>query len=139
MPGPVNRWMFVRALFVMATAAAVSAGCRDGGPTTISGPGAYTLRIVNDGQVELRELFVMSSESDSMRVGTLAAGASVSYTGVRAVHEHLLVSATAGGQPVGQHPIEGFVPGFNAVLPAGAYEARLRSDAGGFSVSLAKY
>lgn len=95
---------------------------------TIAGEfGPSALRVTNNGQVELRDVVVLTSDRDSVMIESLKPGAAVSFDRIGAVHETPAVRAMVADRPVALMPVEGFA-GFNRKLPVGVYEIALRAE-----------
>jgi hypothetical protein len=90
---------------------------------------AYTVRVVNDGAVELRDVVVHVSNADSIRASRLAPGASTAVTPVSVVHATPATRATVGGRLRALIPVEGF-DGFNPPLEPGRYTLTIAAGTG---------
>lgn len=97
--------------------------------------GAYQLRVVNAGSLELRDVMILTSERDTLRITAMSPGASALFSRIGAVHTDPLIRATLSGHVVELVPIEGFT-GFNPKLPAGAYIMTLRAEPDGSALSV---
>ena len=119
----------MRPLLASALAALVALGCG----TTTSEPtpvGDFQVRVSNVGDVELRDVAVYVSESDSVRLAVLARGATSDYRAAAETHENPFVRATVSGRELVAHPVEGFVPGWNRVLEPGRYTVTIAAVPG---------
>ncbi len=92
--------------------------------------GDYLVRVSNVGDVELRDVAVYVSESDSVRLPVLSTGTTSEDRSARETHENPLVRATAAGRALVAHPVEGFVPGWNRVLEPGRYTVTIAAVPG---------
>ena len=119
--------------FPLLVAALVALGCGTT-PSEPAAAGEFQVRVSNVGDVELRDVAVYVSESDSVRLATLPTGTTSAYRSATETHENPLVRATVGGRELVAHPVEGFVPGWNRVLDPGRYTvtiAALSGEGGG--------
>jgi hypothetical protein len=114
---------------IIAVIATVALGCGTTTPEP-TGDGDFLVRVSNVGDVELRDVAVYVSESDSVRLAVLARGASSEYRPATETHENPLVRATVAGRELVAHPVEGFVPGWNRVLEPGRYTVTIAAVPG---------
>ena len=110
----------MRSLLASALAALLALGC-SADPTETTPAGDFQVRVSNVGDVELRDVAVYVSESDSVRLALLPTGTTSAYRSATETHENPLVRVTVAGRELVAHPVEGFVPGWNRVLEPGRY------------------
>jgi len=113
---------------LLLTATACSAGTIElGGPSALGlGEGAIAITVLNDGNVALSNLRILTSESDSIPlIGSLTPGQRSAEYRVNEAHDYPLIRATVRGQSVIAHPVEGFT-GWNPELPDGKYVLQVR-------------
>ena len=120
----------MRPLLAPALAALLALGCGTADGTAPPADGDFLVRVSNVGDVELRDVAVYVSESDSVRLTVLPRGSTSDYRAATETHENPLVRATAAGQALVAHPVEGFVPGWNRVLDPGRYTVTIAAVTG---------